>query len=246
MDIIESRRNQNIVLRPWYYASVSGGKDSLYMLGLILTKPDYFPLDCVVHFKLETDFPFVRKVMEFVRGLCEKYNIAYMEITPRVPFADLCIKYGAPTRVARWCNSAYKLDCKRQLNKIVRSRMCRPVAYIGFGADELKRCKHLDNPIQVERYPLVELGVTDAEILAMVNKHSELFGDFYKYHKRQGCWVCPLQSMSDLAYLRKFHRDKFDTLVMLARAKEENEGLTMFDRPIDNILKNLEKERYKL
>ena len=30
----------NIVLRPSYWASVSGGKDSLYMLKLILEHPD--------------------------------------------------------------------------------------------------------------------------------------------------------------------------------------------------------------
>lgn len=216
------------------------------MLGLILAKPDYFPLDSVVHFKLETDFPFVRKVMEFVKTLCDKHGISYLEFTPRKSFVELCDKYGMPTRVSRWCNSNYKLDCKRQLKELLRSQMCRPVAYIGFGADELKRCKHLDDEIQTERYPLVEMGVSDADILNMVNNHNHLFGDFYKYHKRQGCWLCPLQSMSDLAYLRKFHRSKFDTLVMLARAKEENEGLTMFDRPIDNILKNLEKEKYRL
>ena len=47
----------DIVLRPSYWASVSGGKDSLYMLLLILAKPDKYPLDGVVHFELEIDFP---------------------------------------------------------------------------------------------------------------------------------------------------------------------------------------------
>ena len=38
-----------IALRPSYWASVSGGKDSLYMLNYILHNLDRYPLDGVVH-----------------------------------------------------------------------------------------------------------------------------------------------------------------------------------------------------
>ena len=48
-----------IQLRPSYWVSVSGGKDSLYMLKLILSHPEQFPLDGVVHFELEIDYPFI-------------------------------------------------------------------------------------------------------------------------------------------------------------------------------------------
>lgn len=40
-----------IALRPSYWASVSGGKDSLFMLNLILRNPERYPLDGVVHFE---------------------------------------------------------------------------------------------------------------------------------------------------------------------------------------------------
>ena len=46
-----------IALRPSYWASVSGGKDSLYMLNYILHNLDRYPLDGVVHFELEVDYP---------------------------------------------------------------------------------------------------------------------------------------------------------------------------------------------
>lgn len=36
---------EEIALRPSYWASVSGGKDSLYMLNLILHNLDRYPLD---------------------------------------------------------------------------------------------------------------------------------------------------------------------------------------------------------
>ena len=42
-----------IALRPSYWASVSGGKDSLYMLNYILHNLDRYPLNGVVHFELK-------------------------------------------------------------------------------------------------------------------------------------------------------------------------------------------------
>lgn len=41
-----------LVLRPTYWASVSGGKDSLFMLNYILHNLHRYPLHGVVHFEL--------------------------------------------------------------------------------------------------------------------------------------------------------------------------------------------------
>ena len=49
-------RKNEIALRPSYWASVSGGKDSLYMLKLILSNPQKYPLTGVVHFEVEIDY----------------------------------------------------------------------------------------------------------------------------------------------------------------------------------------------
>ena len=48
-------KENDIALRPIHYASVSGGKDSLYMLFIILKNPEKYPLDMVIHFELETE-----------------------------------------------------------------------------------------------------------------------------------------------------------------------------------------------
>ena len=53
-------KENTLVLRPSYWASVSGGKDSLYMLKYILTNIDKYPLDGVIHFELEIDYPFMK------------------------------------------------------------------------------------------------------------------------------------------------------------------------------------------
>lgn len=58
------KMSNKIALRPSYWASVSGGKDSLYMLNLILHNLDRYPLDGVVHFELEIDYPFIHDVID--------------------------------------------------------------------------------------------------------------------------------------------------------------------------------------
>ena len=53
-------------LRPIHYACVSGGKDSLFMLNLILHNLDKYPLDMIVNFELEIDWPFTKNVVDYI------------------------------------------------------------------------------------------------------------------------------------------------------------------------------------
>ena len=133
---------ENLTLRPVHYASVSGGKDSFYMLNLILKNPHKYPLDMVVHFELEIDWEWSKKVVDLMEDRCQKAGIKFLRIKPRKSWDELYQIRDIPTRTVRWCNSEYKLDCKRQLNEWIRSQNCRPVAYIGFCADEQKRFKY--------------------------------------------------------------------------------------------------------
>lgn len=69
------KRNE-IALRPSYWASVSGGKDSLYMLNYIIHNLDRYPLDGVVHFELEIDYPFINSVVDWMESACK--NAVYV------------------------------------------------------------------------------------------------------------------------------------------------------------------------
>lgn len=71
-----------IALRPSYWASVSGGKDSLYMLNLILHNLDKYPLDGVVHFELEIDYPFIHNVIDYMESECKKHGIKFVRLKP--------------------------------------------------------------------------------------------------------------------------------------------------------------------
>ena len=153
-----------IALRPSYWASVSGGKDSLYMLNLILHNLDRYPLDGVVHFELEIDYPFIHDVIDYMESECKRFGIPFLRIKPRKSWEELYERCGYPTRTVRWCNEHYKLDCKKQHDKWLASRGYYTVTYIGFCADEEKRFKQKKMEKGIEKYPLAENGITEDEI----------------------------------------------------------------------------------
>lgn len=92
-----------IELKPSYWASVSGGKDSLYMLKLILSDSTKYPLDGVIHFEIEIDYPFIKNVVDYMQMECEKMGIKFVRIKPRNKWINLYNTYLFPTRKARWC-----------------------------------------------------------------------------------------------------------------------------------------------
>ena len=87
-------------LKPSYWASVSGGKDSLLMLKLILENPVKYPLNGVVHFELEIDYPFIKDVISYMKKEVEKLGIPFVCIKPRTSWIEWYKKYGFPTRKA--------------------------------------------------------------------------------------------------------------------------------------------------
>lgn len=223
-----------IVLKPSYWASVSGGKDSLFMLNLILHNRDKYPLDGVVHFELEIDYPFIKNVIDYMESECKKYGITFVRIKPRTTWKELYNKYGFPTRFARWCNSSYKLDAKRQCEEFLKSQGCYLVSYIGYCADEVKRFENRAGNKEI--YPLVDFNINEATILEWA-KTVPIFNNYYLFNRRCGCMYCPMISMTDMAYMLKFYPEHYETLIQLAKETEEKREselgrpFSVFDRP---------------
>lgn len=209
-----------IALRPSYWASVSGGKDSLYMLKLILSHPEQYPLDGVVHFELEIDYPFIKNVIDYMESECKKHNIKFLRIKPRRSWFDMLEERGFPTRVCRWCNSAYKLDSQKQLVDMLKSQGLECIHYIGYCADEKKRFeKRKENGI-TEIYPLVDFNIQEKDILSWA-KNVSLFNDFYKFMTRCGCMFCPMITKIELAYLYKYYHDEYNFLIEIMKREEK-------------------------
>lgn len=118
----------------------------------------------------------------------------------------------------RWCNDKYKLDAKRQLDEWLKSLGYYTVQYIGYCADEVKRFSKRKG--KRERYPLVEFGINESEILAWAKKHP-IYNNYYKTNKRCGCMYCPLASSIGKAYLYKYYPENFKYMIDKARETEK-------------------------
>ena len=220
-----------IALRPSYWASVSGGKDSLYMLNYILHNLDRYPLDGVVHFELEIDYPFIHNVIDYMETECKRFGIQFIRIKPRMSWEELYYRrfsrgknkgkiQGFPTRTCRWCNSSYKLDAQRQLTKWMNDVGCYVVYYIGYCADEERRINKRSRAKGFERYPLVENGINEDVILEWA-KTQPIFNNYYKTNKRCGCMYCPMSSFLNMAYLYKYYPENFRYMLEKMRETEE-------------------------
>jgi len=227
---------KEIALRPSYWASVSGGKDSLYMLNYILHNLDRYPLDGVVHFELEIDYPFIHDVIDYMESECKRFGIPFVRFKPRKSWEELYNKYGFPTRVARWCNSSYKLDCAKQREEWLNSLGYYTVAYIGYCADEEKRFNKRASRQDRERYPLVENGITENEIWEWA-KSEPIFNHYYETNKRCGCMYCPMSSYLNFAYLYKYYPAHFQHMIEKMRETERLREIAL-GRPFSVISSN--------
>ncbi len=206
-------------LKPSYWASVSGGKDSLYMLNLILNNLDWYPLDGVIHFELDIDYPFIKDVVDYMEECCRERGIKFLRIKPRKTWEELYNERGFPSRKVRWCNSEYKLDAAVQLEEWLNSNGYYTVSYIGYCKDERSRYEKR-NTHGKEIYPLVEFNIHEDKILEWA-KQQPIFNNFYKTHRRCGCMYCPLASRLDFAYLYKYYPENFDYVIAKMKETEQ-------------------------
>ena len=220
--------SKGLSLRPSYWASVSGGKDSLYMLNFILHNNQRYPLDGVVHFELEIDYPFIKGVIDYMESECKRVGIKFVRIKPRKTWEEMYNTkssssgkmYGFPTRKVRWCNSKYKLDAKRQLEEWMNSLGFYVIHYVGYCADEEKRfLKRKDKNVH-EVYPLVENNIEEDTIWQWA-KTQPIFNHYYETQKRCGCMYCPLSSYLNYAYLLKYYPDNFEYMINKMRETEK-------------------------
>lgn len=160
----------------------------------------------------------------------------FLRIKPRKTFDELYKKYDLPTRNARWCNSEYKLDCKKQLNEWILSQNCRPVAYIGFCADEQKRFKYEIGEWESQDccYPLAEEGITEDIILKWA-KEQPIFQDWYKHFRRAGCMFCPMLSRKEMAYMYIHYPQMYDKYIAMIKAYDERFNTHAFNEPVERL-----------
>lgn len=190
------------------------------MLNYILRNLDRYPLDGVVHFELEIDYPFIHNVIDYMETECKQAGIQFVRIKPRKTWEELYDKCGFPTRKVRWCNGHYKLDAKRQLSEWLNKVGFYVVNYIGYCADEERRFNKRLSAKKLEIYPLAENGINEDVILEW-SKTQPIFNNYYKTNKRCGCMYCPMSSFLNFAYLYKYYPENFRYMLEKMRETEE-------------------------
>lgn len=207
-----------------YWASVSGGKDSLFMLYLILQNPNKYPLDGVAYFDLEIDFDFIKKVVERIENICKERNILFKKIKPVESWEKLYNKHLYPTRKVRWCNSKYKMSCKTSLEKWAKDYNYNIIWYIGYCRDEVKR--FYDRKNKNEIYPLVIEKIEEKYILEWA-KRQEIYNDYYKVNARCGCMGCPMTSKISWAYLYYYYPEHYKYFIEKIKETEKIRSLEL-------------------
>ena len=132
-----------------------------------------------------------------------------------------------PNAKIRWCTghkrdalNAYHLALTHRQNVTSPLRQC-----IGFAADERHRLKgsaKRNSAYCVQRYPLMEWGVTEADALNYCYKRGFTWGGLYHFFNRVSCFCCPLQRMDDLRTLRCHFPDLWQRMLVMESWLPEN------------------------
>lgn len=206
-----------------YIASLSYGKDSIYMLEVI--KQHNMPLDRIVHVEImatptiHADLPpmveFKKKADAIIK---ERYGIEvehlhapksyeeyfYMERSKMAKPENQGKIYGFPMVRGAWCNSRLKVSV---LNKLNSGK--NVIQYIGIAVEEVNRYHTLSDK---KVSPLVEHGVTEQECYDWC-KENDLLSPIYEKSRRGGCWFCHNQSLRQLKILRTDYPEYWELMI---------------------------------
>ena len=217
--------------------SFSGGKDSTAMLLMLLERGE--PIADIVFFDGGWEFPqmheHLEQVEEFIGQKITRLwpRLPVGVVTEKGPFDWMFSEYPIvkrgtdqvhrigrywPSPNIRWCTGRKQEALRAHLRALThRQGFVLPLRQcIGFAADELHR---LDGPTKrnsayhVQRYPLIEWGVTEADALEYCTKRGFTWGGLYSNFERVSCFCCPLQSLDNLRTLRWFYPDLWQRML---------------------------------
>lgn len=225
--------------QPHNVVSLSGGKDSTAMLLMLLERGE--PMADILFFDTGWEFP---EMYEHLEQLEAFIGLKITRLRPRLPvgtdtekspldwmFSEYpVVKRGTrnvhqigrgwPAASRRWCTGCKQQALRAQLlalthrhESILPLRQC-----VGFAADERERLEGAtkkDGIFYVQRYPLVEWGVTEADALAYCHARGFTWGGLYHFFSRVSCFCCPLQSLDDLRTLRHFFPDLWQRMLVM-------------------------------
>lgn len=196
-----------------------------------------FPLvpvyDLVVFCDLGLEPPWVYAQVEFTRKACEDAGIRF-EVLPSPLYEDFMRNFGErrtisipwwtlredghKSKMPRNCTIDYKVE---MISKYVRWEVLgykkgqrlrdedkkAHEMHMGFSAEEARRCSESPNPMFLNRFPLMEMGMVRADNYAYIK---DVWG---LDTKASACCFCPFHTNSFFKYLRDNCPGCFERLV---------------------------------
>lgn len=211
--------------------SLSGGKDSTAMLLQMLERGE--DIADIVFFDGGWEFPqmheHLEKLERFIGHKITRLRprLPVGVVTNKTPFDWMFSEYPVvkrgtrhihrigrywPSPVIRWCTGRKQEALRAHIRALThRQDVELPLRQcVGFAADEPHRVNGVtkkDGAYYVQRYPLIEWGVTEADALWYCKERGFTWGGLYNYFDRVSCFCCPLQGLDELRKLRQFYPD---------------------------------------
>lgn len=239
----------------YYIASVSFGKDSLYMLLRLLE--ENAPLNEVAFYNTGMEFQAIYDTRDAVLPLLAEHGITYTELTLKRPFIfDMLEKpvngkngfhygYSWCGRRARWGTAG-----KQQALDANAKKHAEPgvsvFQYVGIAADEKER---LDRLAPGKISPLDIWGTSEAECLNGCYEHGFEWREsgfrLYDLLDRVSCWCCANKNLRELRNIYEFLPEYWERLKELQSRTErpmKGPGKSVFDLE-KQFIADIEREK---
>lgn len=196
-----------------------------------------FPLvpiyDLVVFCDLGFEPPWVMEQVEFTRKACEWAGI-WLKVLKSPLYEDFMRNFGErrtisipwwtlgndghKSKMPRNCTIDYKVE---KISKFIRWEVLgykkgqrlrdedkkAHKMHMGFSAEEARRCKESPNPMFVNRFPLVDMGMTRADNYAYIKDAWGL------ETKASACTFCPFHQNYFFKHLKETQPETYERLV---------------------------------
>lgn len=207
---------------------VSGGKDSLAMLDLVLNRGEN--IASVVFYDGGWEW---RETLAAIDHAEQLTGLKVHRLR-----GDYCGEFsrrGWPRPRFRWCT-----DLKARAINAVAKTISKAVVCIGFAADETDRARNVDlwrrDPLP-KRFPLIEAAITQAEALRRCLALGYTWGNLYNWNSRISCFCCPIMRRTTLPKIREHRPEAFRRIVEMDRHAQRLGFRSSFSKTIEKVCK---------
>ena len=127
-------------------------------------------------------------------------------------------------------------DCKQRTIREIRAEYLegsKTAEVLGLAADEFKRLGQLH---ERKRSFLVDFGIKEYQTYDILKPYG-LVSTLYTHAKRNGCWFCPNQSYSQLAWLKEHYPEYWEMLRELSHVENTVSKGFKWGVPFDEVEK---------